>query len=84
MEAIITVNNFLREGGWLAVLIFVLFSGYKGWWQFGTYVATIVGLLTQRAENAERERDDWKEIAKGYAEVAEVTVVEKKGGKRRD
>lgn len=78
MELIKGVNDFIREGGWLAVLLLVLFANHQQWWVMGTTFKLVTSLYLQRAENAEKERDDWKEIAKGYAEVAEVSVTGKK------
>jgi hypothetical protein len=58
------IASFWKEASALAVLIVVLYSGYKGWWYWRPGVQA---LLTQLAH----ERDEWRVIA--------VTLMRKQG-----
>jgi hypothetical protein len=40
----------------VAVLLLVLWAGYKGWWYWGPGMRTLIQKL-------EEQRDDWKKIA---------------------
>lgn len=35
MDILKSVNEFIKEGGWLAVMLIVLFAGYFGYWIYG-------------------------------------------------
>lgn len=79
------IGEFIVEFGLpLFMLLFMAFSGAKGWWVFKWVYDTIVMLLKERIAIVEKERDDWKEIALGGLEVAEVSVKEKKDTRKRD
>jgi hypothetical protein len=45
----------------VAVLILVLWAGYKGWWYWGPGMRTLI-------EKLEQQRDEWKRIALGLME----------------
>lgn len=42
IEALRAISEFIKDGGWLAVLLLVLFSGYYGMWQFGSSVKRLL------------------------------------------
>ena len=68
-----TVTDALRwisQGGILGVLVFILLGGYKKWWVWGW----IYEDAEERATKAEKERDDWRDIALTGTSVAEKTV----------
>lgn len=62
--------KWVSQGGILGVLVFILVGGYKKWWVWGW----IYQDAEERAAKAEKERDDWRDIALTGTSVAEKTV----------
>jgi hypothetical protein len=73
LDAGITFAELLKlisQGGVLGILIFMVFGGYKQWWVFGwTYREE-----KERTSKAEKERDDWRDLALHGTNLAEQTV----------
>lgn len=69
MEILTAVGQFLRDGGWLAVLIVILFSGYKGWWRWDREVIE----RDKRIERLETLLDRGTGLAEEAVEVARTT-----------
>lgn len=41
------IFNFIKDGGTLAVLIIILWSGHRGWWVFGKHYNEVVKELDE-------------------------------------
>jgi hypothetical protein len=52
MEA--QILQYLQSGGVLALLVFIVYGGSKGWWVYG-----------RTHDDMRRERDEWKAVATG-------------------
>jgi hypothetical protein len=68
-----TITDLLRlisQGGVLGLLIFLVFGGYKQWWVFGWLYRE----EKDRTTKAEKERDDWRDLALHGTNLAEQTV----------
>lgn len=61
-----TAYELVQAGGMLGLLLFVLYSGARGWWVFGWQYAAVV-----------KDRDDWKGIALSGAQLAKQAVEHK-------
>ncbi len=59
MEALTSVSTLIQEGGWLLILLIVLWTGYKGYWVWGSQLKA-----------AQDERDQWQARADKWQEVA--------------
>jgi hypothetical protein len=64
------ILKYVSQGGVLGLLIVILFGGYKRWWVFGW----IYKESEERVAKAEKERDDWRDIALHGTTLAEQTV----------
>jgi len=64
------IFKWVTSGGIVGVLLFVLVGGYKGWWVFGWQYKDAL----DRIDQAEKERDDWRDIALTGTSMAERTV----------
>lgn len=62
--------KYLSQGGVLGLLIIMVYGGYKKWWVFGW----IYQQSEDRTSKAEKERDDWRDLALHGTNLAEQTV----------
>jgi hypothetical protein len=62
--------KYISQAGVLGLLVIILFGGYKRWWVFGW----IYRESEDRTSKAEKERDDWRDIALHGTSLAEQTV----------
>lgn len=44
------IFNFIKDGGTLAILLLILWSGHKGWWVFGKHYNEVVQELEECRE----------------------------------
>ena len=58
MDALEAVYTFIAKGGWLAVLILLLWTGARGSWYFAYTVADLRGQL----DAARKDGDQWKAL----------------------
>ena len=58
MELLGALHTFISYGGWLAVLLTVLFLGARRWW----YFAWAVDDLRAQLASVEQERQEWKSL----------------------
>lgn len=64
------VLKLLSQGGVLGLLVYIIVGGYKQWWVWG-WVHTEE---KERTLKAEKERDDWRDLALHGTNLAEQTV----------
>lgn len=62
--------KYISQGGVLGLLTLILFGGYKRWWVFGWLYKE----AQDRTIKAEKEKDDWRDIALHGTSLAEQTV----------
>lgn len=62
--------KYVSQAGVLGLLVIILFGGYKKWWVFGW----IYRESEERTSKAEKERDDWRDLALHGTNLAEQTV----------
>ena len=51
MELLAGVTAFIREGGWLAVLVGIMFAGWRGWWHFPHVVRSLEARIVAEKAN---------------------------------
>lgn len=69
----LTISEFfkyLSQGGVLGLLGLLIFGGYRKWWVFGWQYKD----AEERTTKAEKERDDWRDLALHGTTLAEQTV----------
>lgn len=64
------ILKYVSQGGVLGLLFFILIGGYRKWWVFGWLYSE----SEDRTKKAERERDDWRDLALHGTSLAEQTV----------
>lgn len=62
--------KYFSQAGVLGLLTIVIFGGYRQWWVFGWQYKEAAA----RIEKAEKERDDWRDLALHGTSLAEQTV----------
>lgn len=62
--------KYLSQAGVLGLLGIVIFGGYRQWWVFGWQYKE----AKARIDKAEKERDDWRDLALHGTSLAEQTV----------
>jgi len=67
---VLSIFDLISKGGVIALLISIVYGGYKKWWVFGW----IYKESESRTAKAEGERDDWRDIALHGTHIAEQTV----------
>lgn len=64
------ILKYVSQGGVLGLLFFILIGGYRQWWVFGWQYKE----SEERTGKAEKERDDWRDLALHGTNLAEQTV----------
>lgn len=64
------ILKYVSQGGVLGLLMFIMIGGYRQWWVFGWQYKE----SEERTEKAEKERDDWRDLALHGTNLAEQTV----------
>lgn len=62
--------KYISQAGVLGLLVVILFGGYRKWWVFGWQYKD----AETRTSRAEKERDDWRDLALHGTNLAEQTV----------
>lgn len=53
----------LRDGGAIAILLFFLVGGLKGWWVFTRHLDQVVAAMQEKNDLLREDRDFWREAA---------------------
>lgn len=70
MEAITGLATLIRDGGWLVVLMIILWAGHKRYWVWGYQLDE----AERRAQQWQTRADTWQDLAWKGTHAAEQAV----------
>jgi hypothetical protein len=68
--SITDILKYISSVGVVGILVVAMYGGYKKWWVFGWNYRE----SEERTQKAEKERDDWRDLALHGTNLAEQTV----------